>query len=258
MVEHNAALALCGNHELDAILYATPDGRGGWLRPHVGRHLTMQSRTEAEFTDRPDEWREWLRWLQTLPLTLELPGFLAVHACWDESQVAVLGNRRLDDALLREVADRSTPQAMAVHRLLRGPEIPLPPGVHAHGSEIRNLTELRVRWWQDGRGATYREACINRHEPAPDIPIPLEFDALLTPPHDDRSPIFIGHYWLPPERPAPLSPTVTCLDYSVAAGGPLMAYRWDGERYLHPEKFVFDPTRLGRRSDRVPPVPVQV
>jgi hypothetical protein len=92
--------------------------------------------------------------------------------------------------------------------------------------------------------------------PGPEIPIPSEFGALLTPPHDDKRPIFIGHYWLPPERPAPLTPTIACLDYSVAAGGPLVAYRWDGERHLRPDKFVFDPTRLHRCAETDTPVAV--
>ena len=99
-----------------------------------------------------------------------------------------------------------------------------------------------------GRGETYRDACIN-HEPGPDIAIPAEHDHLVTPRYDDERPIFIGHYWLPPQRPAPLTPTVACLDYSVAGGGPLVAYRWDGERYLRPDKFVFDPTRLRERLE---------
>jgi hypothetical protein len=254
MVEQGTALALCGNHELDVLMHDTPDGRGGWLRPHGGRQSAMHARTHAEFADRPAEWREWLRWVQTLPLLLELPGLRAVHACWDEAQVAVLRGRRLDDALLYRAAEKNSPEGAAVRRLLKGPEVPLPDGIHVAGRMGGALTEMRVRWWRDGRGETYRDACINRHDPGPEIPIPSEFDALLTPPHDDRFPIFIGHYWLPPERPAPLTPTVACLDYSVAAGGPLVAYRWDGERHLRPEKFVFDPARLQGRSPTGKPV----
>src|SRR5436190_189763 len=53
MVEQGTARALCGNHELDVLLYATPDGHGGWLRPHVERYVTMHARTHAEFADRP-------------------------------------------------------------------------------------------------------------------------------------------------------------------------------------------------------------
>jgi hypothetical protein len=244
MVEQGGALALCGNHELDLLMYETPDGRGGWLRPHTPRTSSMHVRTHAEFADRPQEWQEWLRWLQTLPLALELPGLRAVHAYWDDTLVALVRGRRLDDTLLRLAAERNSPTALAVHRLLKGPEVPLPAGMQISGRQGTALTEMRVRWWRDGRGRTYREACINHREPGPEIPIPSEYDALLTPRHDDACPIFIGHYWLPPERPAPLAPTIACLDYGVAAGGPLVAYRWDGERHLRADKFVFDPTRV--------------
>jgi len=244
MVEHGAATALCGNHELDILMHDTPDERGGWLRPRGGRESAMHSRTHAEFADRPDEWRDWLRWFQTLPLLLELPGLRAVHACWDEAQVAVIRDRRLDGPLLHAIADKSTRESSAVHRLLKGPEVPLPDGIRVRGREESSLARMRVRWWRDGRGETYRDACINRHEPGPEIPIPSEFNALLTPPRVDQCPVFIGHYWMPPEHPAPLTPKLACLDYSVAAGGPLVAYRWDGECALRSDKFVFDPTRL--------------
>jgi hypothetical protein len=39
--------------------------------------------------------------------------------------------------------------------------------------------------------------------------------------------------------PAPTSPTTACVDYSVAQGGTLVAYRWDGENELHRDKFCF-------------------
>ena len=37
---------------------------------------------------------------------------------------------------------------------------------------------------------------------------------------------------------APLAPNIACLDYSAGYGGPLVAYRFDGERILSPDKFV--------------------
>ena len=50
-------------------------------------------------------------------------------------------------------------------------------------------------------------------------------------------PIFVGHYWLKGE-PSPLSNLVACVDYSVAKGGKLAAYRWNGESVLRREHFV--------------------
>jgi len=40
------------------------------------------------------------------------------------------------------------------------------------------------------------------------------------------------------DRPARLAANVACLDYSVAKGGSLCAYRWDGEKEINDEKFV--------------------
>ena len=52
----------------------------------------------------------------------------------------------------------------------------------------------------------------------------------------DAAPVFVGHYWLA-GTPKPLATNVACTDYSVAKGGKLVAYRWDGESTLHEEKF---------------------
>ena len=38
MVEADTALAVMGNHEYNAIAYATPDGNGGHLRPHSDKN----------------------------------------------------------------------------------------------------------------------------------------------------------------------------------------------------------------------------
>ena len=68
----------------------------------------------------------------------------------------------------------------------------------------------------------------------PEVLIP----AAETIPAPDR-PTFIGHYWLDPrEALAPLTRRVACVDFSVAKGGPLVAYRFDGEMVLMAGKFV--------------------
>ena len=49
--------------------------------------------------------------------------------------------------------------------------------------------------------------------------------------------LFFGHYWL---TGAPLlqSNKAVCVDYSAGIGGPLVAYRFDGERDLSLDHFV--------------------
>ena len=51
------------------------------------------------------------------------------------------------------------------------------------------------------------------------------------------SPILFGHYWFS-GTPMIESGKVACLDWSAAAKGPLVAYRWDGETSLENKKLV--------------------
>jgi len=55
----------------------------------------------------------------------------------------------------------------------------------------------------------------------------------------EHKPVFIGHYWMGLKNgPSLLADNVTCLDYSVAKGGKLVAYRWSGEPKLDPNNFI--------------------
>lgn len=54
----------------------------------------------------------------------------------------------------------------------------------------------------------------------------------------DAPPVFFGHYWMEDKRPIIQSDNIICLDYSVAKGGSLVAYRWSGELQLSADNFV--------------------
>ena len=55
----------------------------------------------------------------------------------------------------------------------------------------------------------------------------------------DAKPVFIGHYWMRGTKPEFLAHNVACVDWIVAKGGFLCAYRWDGERILDASKFTW-------------------
>jgi hypothetical protein len=46
----------------------------------------------------------------------------------------------------------------------------------------------------------------------------------------------MGHYWMQGE-PVLQSSKIACVDYSAGKGGPLVAYRWDGESELSTKNF---------------------
>ena len=55
----------------------------------------------------------------------------------------------------------------------------------------------------------------------------------------NAKPVFVGHYWLSGSQPKLMADNVACVDYSVAKGGFLCAYRWQGEQKLHNNNFVW-------------------
>lgn len=52
------------------------------------------------------------------------------------------------------------------------------------------------------------------------------------------SPLFFGHYWLT-GTPVLQSDHALCVDYSAGKGGPLVAYRFDGEAELTADHLVW-------------------
>lgn len=80
MVDAGSAVALMGNHEFNAIAWATkdPEDPKQRLRPRRGMRGKKNRRQHRvflrEFRHRPAEYRELIKWFCELPLWLELPG----------------------------------------------------------------------------------------------------------------------------------------------------------------------------------------
>ena len=123
--------------------------------------------------------------------------------------------------------------------VLKGEEVKLADGVCFTDKDGHVRTEIRTKWYLPPAGHAYGTYALQSDEIV--CPVPLEqavIDAAAPYPADAK-PVFIGHYWLSATRPALLAANVACLDYSVAKGGFLCAYRWDGERKLTNEHFVW-------------------
>ena len=87
MIDAGSALAVMGNHELNAIAWFLDDPAvpGEYLRPHRSPKYGEKNRDQherflAEVETKPALHRELVECL-TLPLWLELPGLQVVHAC---------------------------------------------------------------------------------------------------------------------------------------------------------------------------------
>jgi hypothetical protein len=252
MVEAGSALAAMGNHEFNAIAFHTPDGAGGHRRQRTDKNIHQHAAYIGEVGLDSPLHDEMVAWFLTLPLWLDLGDVRVVHACWDEDAIATLaphvdaGNRLKPEAL--EAATSGTGNAWradgtrkdgsavfhAVETLLKGVEVELPDGLSYSDADGHVRTATRVAWWH-GADATYRSAALAPRalrEAMPDVPLPAPARVGYT----GTAPLFIGHYWMT-GAPAPLTPKVACVDYSVAKAGAMVAYRWSGETELTADNY---------------------
>jgi hypothetical protein len=245
MVVGGSARCILGNHEFNAIAWATadPDHPGEFLRPHAKPgNLAQHQAFLDQVGDGSPRHQQFVRWFKTLPLWLELPGFRVVHACWDahsiESLRTVVGpGETLTDELIECASRKGTWQFSAIETICKGPEVELPEGLSFSDKEGKIHSEVRVKWWQDDL-STYRKAAIGPPGALamiPDLPMPVGWRAQRY----EGPPVLFGHYWFtgPPEV---ISTRFACVDYSAARNEcPLVAYRSDGETELRSEKLIW-------------------
>jgi hypothetical protein len=242
MIDDGHARSVMGNHEFNAIGYATPSNStpGEFLRSHTAKNHAQHAEFLRQVGEGSALHRELVAWFKTLPPSLDLGGVRVVHAWWHQPYVDLVTSQLrtaggMDDDFLYRAHRKGSPESQAMEGLTKGLEIDLPPG-HSfvdHGGVERH--EVRTKWWHPNP-RTYRDVAIldpEQHASIPDHPLLASF----RPAPVTGTPVFIGHYWMK-GAPKLQSPKVACVDYSAAKNGPLVAYRWDGEDELEESKFV--------------------
>lgn len=242
MIDAGHARSVMGNHEFNAIGYATPRGNvpGEFLRRHTPKNLSQHIEFLKQVGEGSDLHRELVDWFKSLPPMLDLADIRVVHAWWHQPYVDLVASRvptgrAMDEDFLQAAYVEGSREWDAMEGLTKGLELRLPAGhsfVDHSGIERR---DVRVRWWhEDPR--SFRDVAIvgdAQHHLVPDHPLPPDYVGAPL----DGPPVFIGHYWMT-GRPELQSPKVACVDYSAAMDGPLVAYRWDGELELDSRHFV--------------------
>lgn len=250
MVDAGDALCIMGNHEFNAIGYATEDpaSPGECLRPNRGDSMkcTKNRKQHAEFLDQvregSTEHRSWVAWFRTLPPYLDLGGIRVVHGCWDDDAVKTLQaggwrpGKHLDDGLLLAVYRPGSAMQEARELLTCGLELPLPEGRYIEDKEGHRHYNVRVASWRDWATQIHQVALVpagqEKQLEGMEWPAGLVISAI------EGSPILVGHHWFT-GHPVIESPKLACLDWSAAKNGPLVAYRWDGEDELSNDKLCW-------------------
>lgn len=243
MTDNGSAEAIMGNHEYNAICFHLKDEeKGGHLRKHNFKNILQHEATIRQFQHHEKEWHSWIDWFKQLPLFIERENFRAVHACWDDKLIHHLRQHSkagvLSEKFICSAQEHGTPNYEAVERTLKGKEEKLANGISFHDKDGTERHEARIKWWKPGTDFTFDEYIFGDIEELKGKKIPPGTFKEGSGYAQAEIPVFFGHYWLKGE-PTLQNDNVVCLDYSIAKGGKLVAYRYNGERVLSTDSLIF-------------------
>ncbi|MDO9551084.1 metallophosphoesterase [Rhodonellum sp.] len=242
MVDSDNAIALMGNHEYNALCFHFQETEGGHLRKHLIKNIIQHYETLNQFQNRQKEYEEYLDWFKTLPLFYETGNFRAVHACWDKDNIQylrqVLVNDRLNDELIHQSVIEGTRLNGAIEETLKGKEIKMPEGLSFVDKDGTIRTEIRIKWWEDPARMTYKSISVEPIEVLPELAVEVSELKSIDFYHNMDKKVFFGHYWLK-GKPLVYRKNICCLDYSVAKGGKLVAYRLEEENNLDSSNLTY-------------------
>ena len=260
MVDDGSAQIVMGNHEFNAIAYATDDPAcpGTPLREHSDKNKGQHEAFLSQLTD--SQRSHYLAWFRSMPLWLDLGKLRVVHACWHEPSIALIqealgGNRFTTVAQFAEAArkpeDSEAANSLygAVEIALKGPELRLAdyecPPFMDRDRYVRK--DARVRWWRSGSTTVAElaevpgDSRVESGELYGDLPDVMVSERDRSFSYGDPVPVFYGHYWRTetPLEHEDWTAYTACVDFSAVKGGTMVAYRWNGEstidwRNYHP------------------------
>ncbi|RUM53658.1 MAG: hypothetical protein DSY85_08545 [Marinomonas sp.] len=231
MVDNDDATVIMGNHEFNAICYATKMPDGNYARTHNEKNFKQHELFLEAFPFGSSEYWQAIRFFKELPLWIDTPSFRVVHACWNDSAMKRLEhelddeNRLNSDKVFVRFGNEQQPLFDDLELILKGPEIKLPEGISFKDKYGHIRTNARVRWWnaehEQSKSLAVDDALQQKYDLAEAYQAASQYR------YTSEVPVFFGHYWIAPEKIEEVSNSpAVCLDYSVARrGGKLVAIR---------------------------------
>lgn len=243
MVILGSALIVMGNHEFNAIGYATqhPTKENEYLRTRNKKNTHQhQAFINAVQVD-SQEHINWIDWFKTLPLFLDLDCFNVIHAFWDEDLIQELKpylneNNALLEQYWNDAFDSTHPLYSLLEKLLKGLEIDLPNGISYLDKDGHERKQARAKWWNLPENDLQKIVLGDQHiiEQVKDNYLKEALKVNL-----GSKPIFIGHYWMFGE-PAILSNQVVCIDYSaIKPNGKMVGYLYKPNSIISSDHFIY-------------------
>lgn len=241
MTEEGNALTILGNHEYSAILYHIKDSHGMYLSRHIAGNRNQIQTTLNAFKGLDEEWRDYLKWLRTLPFFIDLGEIRIVHAYWNDQDInylkSFLPEGRLKRSFLRTIHEEERPAAAIIYRTLKGLEYRCPPDLILKCSKGMSRVVFRMNWWESPQNKTFRDLSFGNKFELPEYTVPIQIAPSFESYGPEKTPVFMGHYCLS-QGAEIVQSNICCVDSCVVGSGQLSAYRWSGEKLLVKENIV--------------------
>lgn len=247
MVEAGEAEFIMGNHEYNYLCFRTRSEKepDRYLRDHTPRNQRIVQETLSQYANHPEDERDLLNWIIDRPLFLEYDALRVVHACWHTELIRQLREQvsfsgRVDMDFVQRSTELGSFEHRVMDRLLRGTHLRLPNAEAMVSNDGFKRSFFRTKFW--AKDPQKLVDVVFQPDPLPEH-IAMESlseqqRASLEYYAPDRRPLFIGHFWCE-GIPEPVAPNIACLDYSAVKYGKLVAYRFDGEKRIDSDKFVW-------------------
>lgn len=242
MVESGNALAILGNHEINAIIYYLKDKNGLPLVKPPHKNFLSLIKTLNEFSNYPEEWKSHRNWLRTLPLFLDLENIRIVHACWSEEAVQFFKDQvpsgKIKKKVFRKVyKNPSSELAKNIWLLTKGVNFRMPGDLKIINNKGVAPRSFRMKWWEQPFGKTFEEMSFESKYVLPDYTIPRQIIPQCFTCAQSEPILFFGHYCRF-NGPHIIKPNICCVDSCVNGSKILTAYRWEGEKVLNEQNLI--------------------
>lgn len=243
MVDAGTGYAILGNHEINNILYHLRNQLKEPLLSDKGIRFASVRQTIQQFKNVPADWKDYRRWLRTLPLYLEMDGIRIVHAYWSDSNIQILKDSlkpgKISKTIFRNLVEEPGSQlSQAILQTTRGIHLLMPPDMKILDHRQRNHRFFRIRWWESPDGKTFNNWAFESKFHLPGYTIPPELYPRFEVYPENGPPVFFGHYCRG-KGPYVIKENICCVDSCVSSRRILAAYRWNGEALLSSENMVF-------------------
>ena len=233
LTESGNGIALMGNHEYNFICMHNYDSDGKPFRKRNEDNLKNIKDTLNALSNGNDL-EIYLKWMEQLPIIAFNDSIRVVHAQWHHPSIELILSssiKKLDQNGLEQVFQNEALKN-ALDISMKGQEVQLPETHHFFDKDNKSRGEARLKWWNQLPSNKMDDAFASLPEDVKNDSFPIELLNSINPYLSTEAPVFFGHYWMNPSAFGLLSDNICCLDFSVAKGGNVGGYMFDGEREL--------------------------